>query len=411
MDIRPILSTLMRHKTAASLIVIEIALTCAIICNALFMISDRIREVREVSGLVEDELVRVQILSIGSDADQSARTRTDLANLRAIPGVKDATVLNQVPFVNSSWNSGVRLAQEQQQSTLSATTYMAEDQFIETLGLKLVAGRDFNPDEYQEASDLLDGLTEDGSVPGAIITRSLADKLYPGEDAVGKSFYSWGDKPIRVIGVVEHLVRPSQMGGPSAREYSMVFPLRPHYNLGGNYVIRTSPERRAEVLAAAKKTLLANGADRIILEDNSKTVEELRHEFFQAPRAMAWLLRIVCVALLLITALGIIGLASFWVQQRTKQIGVRRALGATRGQILRYFQTENFLLATIGIAVGMLLAFAINQLLMGKYEMARLPLFYLPAGAVLLWALGQLAVWAPARRAASIPPAVATRSV
>ncbi len=411
MDIRPILSTLMRHKTAASLIVIEIALTCAIICNALFMISDRIREVREVSGLVEDELVRVQILSIGSDADQSARTRTDLANLRAIPGVKDATVLNQVPFVNSSWNSGVRLAQEQQQSTLSATTYMAEDQFIETLGLKLVAGRDFNPDEYQEASDLLDGLTEDGSVPGAIITRSLADKLYPGENAVGKSFYSWGDKPIRVIGVVEHLVRPSQMGGPSAREYSMVFPLRPHYNLGGNYVIRTSPERRAEVLAAAKKTLLANGADRIILEDNSKTVEELRHEFFQAPRAMAWLLGIVCVALLLITALGIIGLASFWVQQRTKQIGVRRALGATRGQILRYFQTENFLLATIGIAVGMLLAFAINQLLMGKYEMARLPLFYLPAGAVLLWALGQLAVWAPARRAASIPPAVATRSV
>ena len=411
MDIRPILSTLMRHKTAASLIVIEIALTCAIICNALFMISDRIREVREVSGLVEDELVRVQILSIGSDADQSARTRTDLANLRAIPGVKDATVLNQVPFVNSSWNSGVRLAQEQQQSTLSATTYMAEDQFIETLGLKLVAGRDFNPDEYQEASDLLDGLTEDGSVPGAIITRSLADKLYPGEDAVGKSFYSWGDKPIRVIGVVEHLVRPSQMGGPSAREYSMVFPLRPHYNLGGNYVIRTSPERRAEVLAAAKKTLVANGADRIILEDNSKTVEDLRHEFFQAPRAMAWLLGIVCVALLLITALGIIGLASFWVQQRTKQIGVRRALGATRGQILRYFQAENFLLASAGIVLGMLMAYAINQLLMAKYELPRLPLLYLPIGAVALWLLGQVAVYWPARRAASVPPAIATRSV
>jgi putative ABC transport system permease protein len=68
-------------------------------------------------------------------------------------------------------------------------------------------------------------------------------------------------------------------------------------------------------------------------------------------------------------------------------------------------------LASIGIALGMLLAFAINQLLMGKYEMARLPLLYLPAGAVLLWLLGQLAVWAPARRAASIPPAVATRSV
>ena len=411
MDIRPILSTLMRHKTAAALIVVEIALTCAIICNALFMISDRLSQVREVSGIAEEELVRVQISGIGSDADQVARTRTDLASLRAIPGVKDATVLNQVPFVNSSWNSGVRLQQEQQQSTLNATTYMAEDQFIETLGLTLVAGRDFNADEYREASDLLERTTEDGNIPATIITRSLADKLFPGEDAIGKTFYSWGDAPIRVVGVVEHLVRPGGMGGPAEREYAMVFPLRPHYNLGGNYVIRTDPDRRTEVLAAAKAVLQANGADRIIQEENSKTFEQLRREYYQAPRAMAWLLGIVCVALLLVTALGIIGLASFWVQQRTKQIGVRRALGATRGQILRYFQTENFLLASIGIALGMLLAFAINQLLMGRYEMARLPLYYLPAGAVLLWTLGQLAVYAPARRAASVPPAVATRSV
>ena len=411
MDIRPILSTLMRHKTAAALIVVEIALTCAIICNALFMISDRLSQVREVSGIAEEELVRVQISGIGSDTDQVARTRTDLASLRAIPGVKDATVLNQVPFVNSSWNSGVRLQQEQQQSTLNATTYMAEDQFIETLGLTLVAGRDFDADEYREASDLLERTTEDGNIPATIITRSLADKLFPGEDAIGKTFYSWGDAPIRVVGVVEHLVRPGGMGGPAEREYAMVFPLRPHYNLGGNYVIRTDPDRRTEVLAAAKAVLQANGADRIIQEENSKTFEQLRREYYQAPRAMAWLLGIVCVALLLVTALGIIGLASFWVQQRTKQIGVRRALGATRGQILRYFQTENFLLASIGIALGMLLAFAINQLLMGKYEMARLPLYYLPAGALLLWTLGQLAVDAPARRAASVPPAVATRSV
>lgn len=125
---------------------------------------------------------------------------------------------------------------------------------------------------------------------------------------------------------------------------------------------------------------------------------------------MAWLLGIVCMALLLVTALGIVGLASFWVQQRTKQIGVRRALGATRTQILRYFQTENFILATIGILLGMLLAYAINQLLISKYELPRLPLYYLPIGAILLWALGQVAVFGPARRAAMVPPAIATRS-
>lgn len=410
MDIRPILSTLLRHRTAASLIVIEVALTCAIICNALFMISDRITEVRETSGLVEDELVRIQITSIGNDPEEDARTRSDLAALRALPGVKAATVTNQVPFVNSSWNNGVRLDADQQQVTMNAAMYMAEEQFLETLGLELVAGRAFTPDEYKDAASLMAGLSE-GSLPSAIVTRKMAERLWPGEDPIGKGFYSGDEQPTRVVGVVEHLVRPSQLGGPSAREYSMILPLRPHYNIGGNYVIRTDPDRRQEVLEAARKVLQANGADRIILEDQTKTFEELRSEYYQGPRSMAWLLGIVCVALLLITALGIIGLASFWVQQRTKQIGIRRALGATRGQVLRYFQTENFLLASIGIVLGMLLAFAINQVLMGKYELARLPLYYLPAGAVLLWVLGQLAVYAPARRAASIPPATATRSV
>jgi putative ABC transport system permease protein len=410
MEFRPILSTLMRHKTAAALIVVEIALTCAIICNALFMISERITQVREVSGIAEKELVRVQLTGIGSDDNAAAQTKADLAALRGIPGVTAATVINQVPFVSSSWNSGVRLSQDQQQSTLSATNYMAEDQFIKTMGLKLVAGRVFEPDEFLEFEDM-NKPDSPGNIPVAIITRKMADKLFPGEDAVGKSFYSWGDAPTRIVGVVEHLVRPSMQGGPGAREYSMIFPVRTHYNVGGNYVIRTTPERRDEVLKTAVATLRANSSNRIILDENTKTFEELRNEFYQAPRSMAWLLGAVCVLLLFVTALGIVGLASFWVQQRSKQIGIRRALGATRRQILRYFQTENFLLATLGIVMGMTLAYGINQLLMGKYELPRLPLYYLPVGAVLLWLLGQASVLGPAIRAAAVPPAVATRSV
>jgi len=113
---------------------------------------------------------------------------------------------------------------------------------------------------------------------------------------------------------------------------------------------------------------------------------------------------------LLVTALGIIGLASFWVAQRRRQIGVRRALGATRGDILRYFQTENFLIVSIGIMLGMVLAYGLNLWLMRAYELPRLPLYYLPMGMVVLWLLGQLAVLAPALRAAAVPPVVATRT-
>jgi len=115
--------------------------------------------------------------------------------------------------------------------------------------------------------------------------------------------------------------------------------------------------------------------------------------------------------LLVVTAFGIVGLASFWVQQRTKMIGTRRALGATRGQILRYFQAENLLLTSAGIVLGMLGAFGINQWLMTQYELPRLPLAYLPLGAAALWALGQLAVLAPARRAAGVSPALAMRGL
>ena len=410
MELRPILSTLLRHKTAAALIVLEIALSCAIVCNALFLIGNRIERINLVSGVAEDEVVRVQLTGIGEDDNADALTRSDLALLRGLPGVKAATVTNQVPFVNSSWNTSVNMTNDQQQPTMNATVYMGEEQFLDTLGPKIVAGREFTPDEFVEWT-AFSAPDSNVSIPSVIITRSLADKLFPGESAIGKSFYSWGDNPIRVVGVVDHLVRPSDQGGPTAHEYSMVFPLNVPYSLGGNYLLRTEPGRRAEVLKAAVAALERNGPNRIILTDNTKTMEELRSEYYRQDRAMVWLLVAVIVALLVVTALGIVGLASFWVQQRTKQIGVRRALGATKGQILRYFQAENFLLATVGIALGMLLAFAINQMLMGRYELPRLPLVYLPIGAVALWLLGQVAVFWPARRAAAVPPAVATRSV
>ena len=393
MEIRPILSTLMRHKTAASLIVLQIALTCAIICNALFMIGERVNEMNEPHGIAVDELLRIQIIPVGNEADAKAQTQSDLALLRGLPGVQAVTTSNQIPFVNSSWNSGVNLMPEQERPTLNASSYMGNEDFIETFGLKLVAGRNFTLDEYIDYSVWAENSAR---VASAIITQAMGERLFPGESALGKVFYTGAD-PIQIVGIVEHLVRPSRQGGPSAREYAMVYPIRPTYDVGAQYILRTSPERRAEVMQAAIETLRQNGPTRVILENNTKTFSQLRNDFYQQQRSMAWLL-------------GIVGLASFWVQQRTKQIGVRRALGATKGQILRYFQTENFILASIGIVLGMLAAYGINQWLMSAYELARLPLYYLPLGALALWLLGQIAVLGPARRAAAVPPAIATRT-
>jgi putative ABC transport system permease protein len=124
--------------------------------------------------------------------------------------------------------------------------------------------------------------------------------------------------------------------------------------------------------------------------------DDIRRDYFASDRDMIGLLIAVSVLLLAVTALGIVGLASFCAAAHQADRHPR-ALGATRGQILRYFQTENFLLATLGIAIGMLLAFGINQWLMGSYELPRLPWYYLPVGAAALWGLGQLSVLGPAR--------------
>ncbi len=404
MNIRPILSTLRRHKTAAGLIVLEIALSCAIISNAIFLIGSRVEHMQRTSGIAEAELVFISASSLRPELDADVMRREDLAALRAVPGVTAASSVNQIPFGDNVWASGVKLDPDQVDSTLHVSTYMDDGHLIETLGLRVIEGRAFEDDEFQELSAVE---ASDGSarIASVVLSQALAEHLFPHASALGHDFFIWGDSPTRVVGVIENLMAPGSGRTLAENYHTALFPVRVS---NGDYALRTDPQRREEVLEAAVAALNAVDPNRII--SVRKSVENMRHDHYSRDRAVVWLLLVVCVSLLAVTAFGIVGLASFWVQQRTRQIGVRRALGATRAQILHYFQIENLLLVTIGIVLGMALAYAINQWLMVQYELPRLPLSYLPLGAVVLWLLGQIAVFGPARRAASVPPAIATRT-
>jgi putative ABC transport system permease protein len=404
MHIVPILSTLRRHRTAATLIVLQIAFTCAIVCNAIFLIRDRIVRMDTESGLVEDELVRIRVTGITRGKEKDSNTQADLAALKAIPGVKAVVSTNMVPFGNSSWNSSMSTKPDDPHAPINASTYLGTPELLETFGLTLIAGRDFTADEYVD----FEAVQKDDNVKlgSIIITKGIAEKLFPNENALGKPVYIWGNDPQTVVGIIDHISRPNEINGPEGARYAVIFPINVSF---GHYVIRTDPARKDEVLAAAGVALDKVDKARIVLD--SQTFGELRHKYFRQDRAMAYLMGGVSIALLIITALGVVGLASFWVQQRTRQIGIRRALGATRSDILRYFQLENFILATVGIVVGMAMAYGINLVLMDKYEVGRLPAGFLPIGAALLWLLGQVAVLGPALRASMIPPAIATRTV
>lgn len=408
MDILPILSTLKRHKTAAGLIVLQIALTCAIVCNALFLIFQRVERINADTGMAESELITVSLSSMTRVENPEPQTKSDLAALLQVPGVASATLTNQYAYGRSSNNSGVRTeAGEQARSRVVAGHYTTGPDFIRTAGLKLVAGRDFMPEEYVAGSSL--DANPDPRVPAVIINKRMADLLWPGDSALGKALYVYGQQPQRVVGVVAELPSPNPGSEDENSQYTMLMPVQPSFR-GGTFLIRVAPGADPEVvMKAASAKLLGNspGLRRVVRDQ--ETLLKQRQNYYRQDRSMVMLLAGVCVGLLVVTAFGIVGLASFWVQQRTRMIGTRRALGATRGQILRYFQTENLLLSSAGIALGMVGAYGISLLLMRNYELPRLPFVYLPIGAVVLWALGQIAVLAPARRAAALPPVVALR--
>lgn len=401
MQLRLILSPLRRHKTATALIVLEIALTCAIVSNALFLVSQRLEAMRRPSGIGDQARVLTFLLSgIGKHDNAAAQTRADLRTLRAIAGVEQASLINQLPHYPRSVSiSRLTASREPPNAGLDAAHYIVSEDAIATLGLRLIAGRDFHAEEYIDEADAASAT----QLP-TIITQSLADALFPGRSAIGQHLYGGGPYDMTVIGIVQMLPWPN---GRNGDDKAFIVPLRQDFE-GHPYIVRIADPAQADRISqAATDALERNRPNRLLLE--ALPYARIRSDFFRNDRAMIGLLLTICICLLVVTALGIVGLASFWVQQRSRQIGIRRALGATRGQILRHFQIENFLVTSLGIVLGMLGAYAINQWLMQYAELPRLPLFYLPAGALILWLLGQLAALGPARRAAMIPPAQATR--
>jgi putative ABC transport system permease protein len=409
MDIKPILSALRRHKAGTVLIALQIALTLAIVCNALFIIQQRLTHLSEPTGIDESNIFVVANEWVGSPTASraDAMIREDLRVLRELPGVRDATASNSYPLRGGGWDDGIKLSPDQVQDTTGTAVYFGDEHFLDTLDVKLIAGRNFRPEEIT-AMDVRDSLAP----PVMLVTKTLADKLFPNGDAVGKTVYLVG-APVTIIGEVQLLQSQSVERWASAFAWrSVIVPKRLAASLGVFYIIRTQPGQLDAVMRAAPDALFKHNPRRVIDdEDGMMSFAQVRSRAYESDRGMAILMGVICVVLLAITAAGIVGLTSFWVGQRRKQIGVRRALGATRRDILHYFMTENLLISCGGVLVGAVLAIAINLWMVTRFEMHHLSLMYLIAGMSILLLLGQGAVLAPALRASRVPPVEATRSV
>ena len=161
-------------------------------------------------------------------------------------------------------------------------------------------------------------------------------------------------------------------------------------------------------MAEVEELLSGSNTDRIIRDVT--TMEKARELAYLDDTALIRILGFIVGMLTIITGLGIVGLASFNVSRRTRQIGIRRALGATKAAIVRYFMIENTIISAIGLTVGAALAIGLNIAMVQAFSIQPLAWYVIPAGMLTLWLVGQAAVAGPARRASNITPAIATRS-
>jgi putative ABC transport system permease protein len=404
MEFGPIWRAMLRNKTAFVLIALQIAVTMAIMVNAFAIIQERTRLMDRPSGIDEDNIFYISSIGFTENFDSRAAITADLDRLRNLPGVVDAIATNTVPLQGGGWSSGLQTAPGDDVDGTGVAIYFVDEHGIDTFGVDLVAGRNFTPTdvEWHEGSS-------SRWPPTGIISTAAAETLYPDEDAstaIGKTVYISNNQPVRIVGIVDRL--QAAWKSWDGVERSMLVPM---YRLssGMRYVIRTEPGQRDALMPQVEELLAGSNPDRIVR--SMSTMTETRARSYLEDSAMIKLLVFIVGLLTAITGLGIVGLASFNVARRTRQIGTRRALGASRPAILRYFLLENFLVSSVGIVSGAILAVGLNIWMVQTFDLTPVAWYIIPAAMIALWLVGQAAVLGPARRASLVPPAVATRSV
>ncbi|MEE4302385.1 MAG: FtsX-like permease family protein [Pseudomonadales bacterium] len=404
MEIGPILRALSRHKTGTFLVALQIAVSLAIMVNAAFIVSQRVEKMNRPTGMDVENIIAVSIRGVGQDYDALANIRRDLDWIRNHPDVVAATKINQIPLSGSGSGSGLRTEPVETAEPVNLGRWEVDEHGLETLGANLVRGRNFRPEEIRIG---ILGETDTSAPAVVIVTQDLVDELFgEGADGLGRTVYWGDDAPSEIIGIIDHMhgswVAWDGLGRNLLMPDITVFE-------SARYLIRTKPGRRDAFMGELEDGLVALNANRVIRWVRSH--EEIAARTYETDRAMADMLIAVIVLLVGLTALVIVGLASWFVSQRTRQIGTRRALGATRLDIVRYFLIENCLITTLGAVGGVILTVAVAYWLETTFELPRLDWRYLLAAVFALWTVGLLAASWPALRASRVAPAVATRNV
>jgi putative ABC transport system permease protein len=397
-----------RNKTGACLIALQIAVTLAVVVNSLFIINTRLDKMALPVGSDTENIFSLSTVALTEDINTENFMREDLRQIRSIAGVREATpLLHYLQGQSARADTYRATPEENDDMEVFANINYTDERGLEAMGVELLEGRFFRADEIQTIDINYNGVPDK-----VVVTEALGRKFFPEGDIAGRSLYYDDNATIEIIGVISNVATAwLSRDEPSLADTKYNLILHPYmiYDRSAKYLVRAEDGMLSSVIPEVEKLLLETDPNRLIR--STYTQVEILQRAYSNDYATMVILTVVMFLMLIITGLGIVGLASFSVKQRTRQIGTRRALGARRRDILRYFFVENLLLTTMGVILGAVLTYAVNYILSTEFGGERLAVHYFPAGVVILYVLGLIAVYGPAQKATSIPPAIATRTV
>jgi len=416
MEIRPIASSMFRNRTGPILICLQIALTLALVVNSIFIIQLQMEKISRPLGTDVDNTAVFNVALVDPLEDMEPFLKNDLEEIRRIPGIIDVTLMVQPLHAGGGMSSGYRAVLEANPDRVLGVALNESDEHgLNALGVELLYGRNFRTDEVRYTATN----AQVGPSEVVLVTESLAKNLFPDSetaDVVGKIIYRGeaDTTPIEIIGIMADVAahwvnRDSEFARDSGYNFILLPLVQTFYGEGHYYVFRTELGAQDRLMAAVTDRLYEIDPDRLFFEPSTQA--EIVRNSQEGFRAIATILGVISVLMVMVTAFGIVGLASFTVNQRTRQIGTRRALGARKRDILRYFLLENVMLTTIGVVLGSALAYGIHLFLFSIMHIPKMSFTLIPAGIVVLYVLGFVAVIGPALRATAVAPAIASRAV